>query len=253
MSRKKKIKIQHDEQPRDAVEQYVADQIAAGEPLAEVVMGAAAVCAEEAAETIHELSAAGPLPMPGPAWTPAPPPFKLLSEDARWWSLNDYGAVVGAMRKTGAKRVLEFGPGSSTLALAEGGAETIDTCEDQADWAEVWEERLAKRFPEPGFPTRIRLHRFAWPEGAALSIPAVEGQRFDLTLIDGPRDTERRPEVVRFALARSAWVLVPCEQHQTRAWLRPIIEEIATEAGRPVEFRETGPDAGGFALIGPAS
>lgn len=179
--------------------------------------------------------------------------FKLLKENARWWSLSDYAAVVAAMKKTKARRVLEFGPGSSTLALIEGGAESVDTCEDQEDWAKVYEERLAKRFPEPGFPTVVRLHRFTWPEGALLSIPAVDGEHFDLALIDGPHGTERRPDVIRYALERCTHVLVSLEESESaRPFLRPAVKALGKELGRPVKITETGPDAGAFALIGPA-
>lgn len=174
------------------------------------------------------------------------PRFKLYPEEASWWSFEDYQAVLDAMLKLGARRVLEFGPGSSTLALIEGGAETIVTCEDSPEWAEVYEERLARRFPEI-----VRLHRYNWPEGKRLSIPAISRLRFDLALIDGPLGTERRPEVLRYALARCTRVLMPTEEFKTRAFLRPIIAEIAGQAGRQVEFTETGPFSGAFALVGP--
>jgi len=177
--------------------------------------------------------------------------FKLFPEEAHWWSFNDYQKVLDTMTGLKPKRVLEFGPGSSTLALIEGGAESVDACEDKPDWAEVWEKRLARRFPEAGFPTVVRLHRFTWPEGEPLAIPAVDGQRFDLDLIDGPTGTERRPDVLRYALERCTWVLMPTEEWKTRAVLRPLIQAIAKEAGRPVEITETGPLGGAFALIGP--
>lgn len=174
-----------------------------------------------------------------------------LGVSTRWWSEHDYRAVLAAMEKTGAKRCLEFGPGSSTLALIEGGASSVDTCEDAPDWAEVYEERLVKRFPTAEWPCELRLHRFEWPEGKKLSIPSLGKQRFDLTLIDGPLGTERRPDVVRFALARSTWVLAPTEEFKTRAFLRPLFTEIAEKAGRSIEVTETGPLSGAFALIGP--
>ncbi len=262
MSRKKKAKVEHFAGPQGDVKQYAADLVAAGAEEVEVTLPEAhppdimealrpvAQAVESASQTIRELSAAGslPAPPPVPAWTPASAPFKLMKESAHWWSLQDYGAVLGAMAAIRPASVLEFGPGSSTLALIEGGATSIDTCEDAPDWAEVYEERIVKRFPEI-----VRLHRFEWPAGRAISIPSLEGKKFDLCLIDGPRETARRPDVVRFALSRSTWVLVPVEEHETRAVLRPIVAEIAREACRSVTFTTTGPLAGAFALIGPAA
>lgn len=169
----------------------------------------------------------------------------------RWWGENDHRAVVAAMAKTGAKRALEFGPGASTLSLIDGGATSVDTCEDNPDWAQVYEERLVKRFPGKDSPCDVRLHRFAWPEGKGLSIPALKKQRFDLCLIDGPRGMERRPDVIRFALARSNWVLIPLEELTSGLKMRPIVLEIAEKVGRPVQVTQTGPLSGAFALIGP--
>jgi len=200
---------------------------------------------ESAAQTIRELSAAGSLPAPGPSWTPAHPPFKLLKEDAHWFSLQDYGAVLGVMAAIRPQSVLEFGPGPSTLALVEGGATSIDTCEDVEDWARVWDERLVKRFPGV-----VRQHRYTWPEGAPLSIRAVDGKRFDMCLIDGPR-SDRRADVLRYCLPRCSWILMPTEEEISHR-LRPLIVEIAEKAGRAVRITETGPRSGAFALIGPA-
>ena len=172
--------------------------------------------------------------------------FALYPEEARWWSFNDYQAVLDGLDFTGAKRVLEFGPGSSTLALIEGGATSVDTCEDSPDWAGVYEERLVRRFPDV-----VRLHRYEWPLSTPLSIEAIDGQRFDLALIDGPLGTERRPEVLRYALDRCTWVLMPTEEHKTRPVLRGRIEAIAAEVGVRCVITETGPLSGAFALLGP--
>ncbi len=177
-----------------------------------------------------------------------PGPFRLYPEEQRWWSFRDYDAVLSALERVPHARVLEFGPGSSTLALIEGGALEVHACEDSAHWAAVQEERLVRRFPSV-----VHLHRYTWPEGADLSVPGVDDLRFDLALIDGPRATERRPDVLRYALARSQWVLMPTEEYQTRAWLRQSIAEIAEAGGVSAEFNETGPLAGAFALIGPTA
>lgn len=171
-------------------------------------------------------------------------PFKLYPAEAAWWSFTDYQAVLDAMQSTGARRVLEFGPGSSTLALIEGGAETVDTCEDAPDWAEVYEERLVKRFPRI-----VRLHRYTF--GDPISIPQVNMKRFDLALIDGPRSTEARAAVVPYAMDRADWVLVALEEHKVKPWLRGIVKTLAKERDRKVKFTKTGPLAGAFALIGP--
>lgn len=172
-------------------------------------------------------------------------PFVLYPEEQRWWSFQDYAAVLGIMERLRPRRVLEFGPGSSTLALIEGGAAHIDTCEDRQEWADVWQERLVRRFREV-----VHLRRYHWTD--PVSITAIDGERYDLALIDGPFGTPQRPAAIAYALARCTYVLAPTEDYQTEnAGLRASIHRMALDAGRPVEFYETGPLSGGFALVGP--
>lgn len=171
-------------------------------------------------------------------------PFKLYTVEQHWWSAYDYQAVLDVMAQVTPRRVLEFGPGSSTLALIEGGAQRIDTCEDDPSWASIYEERLI-----PRFPTRVYLHSYVWSD--PITIPACDKQLYDMALIDGPQSTMQRPPVIRYALQRCHRVLVPTEDHGRKAtsFLRPVLMELAAEFDAEIEFRETGPLSGGFALL----
>lgn len=166
--------------------------------------------------------------------------FRLYPEERHWWSMADYGAVLDVMHRLKPARVLEFGPGSSTLALVEGGAAHIDCCEDDPGWAQVYEERLTRRFPEI-----VHLHRYTWQE--QLAIPAIDGETYDLALIDGPLGTDRRPAVVAYCLDRCRAVLAPTEDGNPE--FRPALLAIAAARGLDIEIRETGPLSGGFALL----
>jgi hypothetical protein len=171
-------------------------------------------------------------------------PFALYPEEQHWWSFNDYQAVLEVVRRLRPKTVLEFGPGSSTLALIEGGAEHIDACEDDRHWFDVYEQRLARRYPNT-----VQLYEYAWSD--PLRIPPIDGNAYDLALIDGPYDTPRRPAVLVYCLARCRSVLIPTEDYKVASPpLRPHIAALAAAAGRPVEIFETGPLSGAFALIG---
>lgn len=165
--------------------------------------------------------------------------FELYPEERHWWTFNDYRAVLATMRDLKPTRVLEFGPGSSTLALIEGGATHIDCCEDNPDWAEVYEERLQAKYPA------VTLHRYSWAD--PLSIPAIDEQAYDLALIDGPLGTDRRPAVVEYCLDRCRAVLVPTEDGNPS--FRPALKAIAAVRGLDIVIRETGPLSGGFALL----
>lgn len=164
--------------------------------------------------------------------------FSLYPEERHWWSFSDYAAVMSVTRELNAQRVLEFGPGSSTLSLIEGGACVIDTCEDDPDWF-VAHGGLVRAAP------LIALHAYQWAD--PLRIPSLSDNRYDLALIDGPLQIERRGAVIRFCAERSRSLLVPLEDSEPNN-LRQVVESL----GRPVKYIASGPLAGTFALVGPA-
>src|SRR4051812_12408033 len=98
------------------------------------------------------------------------PPFRLYPEEQHWWSFNDYGVVLEVTERLQAKTVLEFGPGWSTRSLIEGGATTIDACEDNPEWFRVHAERLV-----PNFPGIVTLHPYICSE--PIVVPGVVDQR----------------------------------------------------------------------------
>jgi hypothetical protein len=169
--------------------------------------------------------------------------FRLYPDQQHWWSFEDYGFVVSTVENLKAKSVLEFGPGSSTLALIEGGAQRIISCEDDPGWATVYRERLQNRFP-----AHVRIEPFIWSE--SIYIRAVERSTFDLALVDGPARTSKRGAVVDYCLRRCRSVLVPLECASGDETMREACMKLAQKYGRPLEVTETGPLAGAFALIG---
>lgn len=170
--------------------------------------------------------------------------FRYFPDEQHWCSFSDYGCILDVTKRLQAKRVLEFGPGSSTLALIEGGAELIDSCEDDPHWFVHYHAHL-----EAHFRAIVNLRPYAWDP--ILSIPGVDGQRYDLALIDGPRQTPLRPLVVDYCLRCCAAVLVPLECDDGSTLMREACTALAVDHGRPLEIMHTGPLAGAFALIGP--
>lgn len=169
-------------------------------------------------------------------------PFKLYPEEKHFWSFNDYGTVLSVVLRLQPKTVLEFGPGNSTLALIEGGAETIDSLEDDWSWCEVYKARLEDRFA-----SKVKIIPYTWTN--LIQVPRLR-DHYDLSLIDGPSETPRRAAVLDFCLARCAWVLVALESQQGGTLMLEACQ--AARGSRSMDVIETGPDAGSFALIGPA-
>ncbi len=171
------------------------------------------------------------------------PPFKLYPEEKHWWSFQDYSAVLTIMERLHPARVLEFGPGNSTLALIEGGAAHIDCCEDNPIWFNTYKERIAD-----AYPAIVRFVPYEWSD--PVSIPAIDAERYDLALIDGPHGTLNRPAVIAYCLQRCAAVLVPTEEiAYGKGALRPHIQRLGDAFGFDIEWMETGPLSGGFALL----
>lgn len=149
--------------------------------------------------------------------------FRLFPTDYSWWTFVDYDSLLTAVERFQPATALEFGPGGSTLALIEGGASEIHTCEDDADWAEVYRTRVASRYP--GI---VRLHRYEPRD--PLSIPALDHKRFDLAFIDGPKRTPTREPAIRYAQARADVVL--CHDAETMARLFGMRFEMIGTVGR---------------------
>lgn len=172
--------------------------------------------------------------------------FALYPREEHFCSFADYGAILDTVARLGARRVLEFGPGRSTLAIIEGGATHIDTVEDDPAWFTVWDNRLQRRFPDV-----VHLRAYHWQD--PLRILGVDGETYDLGIVDGPLRTELRPIAIRYALARCRRVLVPLEETEPgHVFLRPIVERLAADQGRTLHITPTGPLAGAYALVGPA-
>lgn len=135
--------------------------------------------------------------------------FKLFPTDYSWWTMADYGSLLDVVERFKPRRVLEFGPGGSTLALIEGGAERVDSCENDPDWRQVYQTRIGKAHPE------LRVHAFTPAD--PLIIPALTGQRWDFGFVDGPRQTPTRKPAIDYALAHCD--VVACHDVETIARL----------------------------------
>lgn len=159
-----------------------------------------------------------------------------------YWTLGgvgprtvDFLAAQIATRRP--RRILECGPGTSTIAMARSAAAlglptTITSLEHDATWAEIMRRRLAVN----GLADRVRIvvsglrtiegEEFAWYADAA---DAGRDGPFDLMFIDGPPATDGRarrspalPRMWNF-LADGALIVLddgrrPGEQECVRAW-----------------------------------
>lgn len=109
--------------------------------------------------------------------------FQFYNEERRIFEFVDYGALLDECRRVKPSRVLEFGPGASTLALVEAGVPEIHTCEHQDRWFGAAAEMLA---PHPA----VKLHRYI--NEAKVSVPTLPAGMFDLAFVDGPVGLEAR-------------------------------------------------------------
>lgn len=142
-------------------------------------------------------------------------PFRLFPEELRWWSFADYGQLLAIVERFRPRRVLEFGPGGSTLALVEGGAGLVDTLEDDPAWMHVQRKRVADHLAV------VNLHPYRHAE--PLVIPGIDEQRYDLSFVDGPRETPRRPVEIAYAAERSRVVVT---HDATSAPVRDALSEL---------------------------
>lgn len=172
--------------------------------------------------------------------------FCLYSEDADWCSAADYGAIVDVTERLRPETVLEFGPGWSTFALIEGGAGHVNCCEADPHWFDVWADRLfADHFG------LVSMIPYEWcdPLRVSISEARMNGRLYDMGLVDGPVEVERRPAVIEYCIARCRHVLVPLEESHGDTLTTFCIGLVKRERVKAMELFNTGPLAGSFALL----
>jgi hypothetical protein len=113
--------------------------------------------------------------------------FELFREERAVFTFDDYAAVMGAVR--GMKRVMEFGPGASTLAMIEAGVEHIVS----AECSPLWEAKARVSLHEYIDAGRVEIIRFTNTVPVTFS-QEVEGP-FDLVFVDSPVGIEARSAV----------------------------------------------------------
>lgn len=170
--------------------------------------------------------------------------FRLYPVEQHWWSFADYEGLLSITERFKPRRVLEFGPGSSTLALIEGGAEIVYSCEDDKKWLDTYTGRFVKH--------PVAFYLYTWSEN--LTVPALDDIRFrapdfDMSFIDGPRVTTNRLAVLRYCIARSRVVVCPAEGPMESSYLAKHIPGIALQCGMDVEWVTTGPLTYAMAIL----
>lgn len=148
--------------------------------------------------------------------------FRLYQHERSVFGFDDYGALISEVGRTGAKKVLEFGPGVSTLAFVEANCSEITTLEYQARWItaaknRLWQFKNVKILPYENKPEII--------------IPDLESSRFDMIFVDSPMGTDL-PMATRFRGQED------CSRFNTVSWsLRHAPVVLLHDAKRPGEER----------------
>lgn len=145
-------------------------------------------------------------------------PFTLYREETRWWSFADHENLMQALERFRPERVIEFGPGASTLALIEAGVAYIDAYEDDPDYMRAHRERFAS-FPQ------VHLHAFD-----VGTVPTVD-ELYDLAFVDGPRHSGTRRPIIEL-VDRCACIVVCHDANSLSAAFPDLrFERIGTENG----------------------
>jgi len=103
--------------------------------------------------------------------------FKLYRVEKSVFTFDDYGALLKEAERIGARKVLEFGPGNSTLAWVEEGCTEITTLEHQRQWLQVARQKL-------GHYRNVNI--MAYQNKPVIEIPELNGKHFDLIFVDSP-------------------------------------------------------------------
>ena len=128
--------------------------------------------------------------------------FLLYGKEATVFDFNEYAALLNEIKHIGARTVLEFGPGYSTLAFIEAGCTDICTLEHNPRWFSLAKARLG------AFPA---VHIKSYRNTEEIQIPELNGKAFDLIFIDSPSGVDQKSHV-SFASQDG------CSRFNTVAW-----------------------------------
>lgn len=103
--------------------------------------------------------------------------FRLYKREQSVLTFEDYAILIGEAKRTNAKRILEFGPGNSTLAWIEAGCDSIVSLEHNARWMETAKTKLGQYLN-----VQLKFYKNT-PE---ITLPELNGKTFDLAFVDSP-------------------------------------------------------------------
>lgn len=111
------------------------------------------------------------------------PPNDARFNDAYAVLESECRVIEDFVRREGIQSILEFGPGRSTLMFVAAGCE-VWTAECNAYWLTHYQQLFAN---EPV------IHVIPYENVPSVSIPELEGRRFELAFIDSPAGHESPP------------------------------------------------------------
>lgn len=109
--------------------------------------------------------------------------FRLYKREQSVFAFDDYAVLLSEAKRVHADRILEFGPGNSTLAWIEAGCNEIVSLEHNQQWMERAKDKFA------GY---LNVHLVPYKNAAEIVVPQLNGKVFDLALVDSPVGVDLR-------------------------------------------------------------
>lgn len=179
------------------------------------------------------------MPRPFPNATPsaAPVPQGLRSQagfGAASIGEDDYAWLVAYVRRTGARRIVEFGPGDSTLAFLEAGCEILSLENDDS-----WLRSAKQRFAAWSKVIVAPFEDIPGLGGAGPDLVRTGGWKPDVVFVDAPRVEDQyspaRANACLFAADISEVVLL----HDGKREAEQLTSQLFKERGWHVELIPT--------------
>jgi hypothetical protein len=137
--------------------------------------------------------------------------FRLYKREQSVFTFDDYAVLLTEAKRINAMRVLEFGPGNSTLAWIEAGCDEIVSLEHNAKWMGIAKDKL-------GSHSNVCL--MSYQNAPEIEVSGLGGT-FDLAFVDSPPGVDlksgtrfpgqencSRLNTLLFALSRAPVVLL---------------------------------------------